>query len=341
MSWKQRQTLGEEFVADVYDLLKIDDTYLLDTGDGFVYWGGDFATTVRTDMGVFRQSYSVYRVTAETDFLKGRGHLKELAVALEHEMDQCTFSGPVYDQPSDTFRLFCGVYATNDQEWLKRTFASAVALQMSQAHEMARRLSALFHATLATSAHPHVGFRVEPDPLIADPGRGTLTSGDPQSVWTTDPSWQQAGWVMEREARRFELLPGSGLRAEFDWVCGGQDSMVLEIRTDEPHPVLGHGLHVTLSVPMHLSVDAIGHLVLDLNTYEKTEYKRCHTLGSWCGHQGKLAFREFVPNGLYAPEYLEEVCVNMCTRAIWTNEWFWDMKCKAQQAAQSAAQAQS
>ena len=123
MSWREKFTLGQEFVADVHDFLKVDDNYVVDSENGFTYWAGDLATTVQTDLGIFRGSMSVYKVTAETDLVRGRGHLKELALALEYEMDECSFSGPVYDAPSDTFRMFCGVYASSEHaHWLRKTF---------------------------------------------------------------------------------------------------------------------------------------------------------------------------------------------------------------------------
>lgn len=341
MSWREKTTLGQEFVGAVYDMLRVEDAYVLDDESGFTYWTGDFATRVQTDMGIFRGSLSTYRVTAETDFLKGRGHMQELALALEHEMDDCSFSGPVYDLKTDTFKLFCGVYATSDQaEWLVRTLSAAVALQIAEAYDLSKRLSQHFHASLPTTGHPVTGMRTQPDPMIDSALGFFVGSGGVPSKWIGVPTWQQAGWIMEREASKFDTDRQTYLSAEFDWACG-QDPMLLQIRTDEPHPKLGNGLHVTLTVPMRLSPDAIGHLLLDLNTYEKTEYKRCHTLGSWCMHGENLAFREFVPNTLFADEYLEELCVNMCTRAIWTNEWFYDMKCRAAAAKQAGAGAQS
>jgi hypothetical protein len=308
----------------------MDDRFIVEEENGFTYWAGDFATRVFTDIGVFRASQSVYRVTAETDLLKGRGHVRELALALEEEMDQCSFSGPVYDQVSDTFRMYTAVYATSDHDWLKKTFSAALALQIAEANDMARRLSQKFKTTSATSAHPQSGIRTAPDPVLSIAYSLFHPSGDHPSAWENVPEWEQAGWILEREARNYTGDRKTHLTAEFDWACGGDDGMNATIRTDDPHPKLGNGLHVTLTVPMRLSAEAIGHLVLDLNTNERLEYKRCHTLGSWCAHDGKLAFREFVPNSLYAPEYLEEVCVNVCTRAIWANEWFYEMKCKAQ-----------
>jgi hypothetical protein len=330
MSWRQCSTLGEEIVKEVHDLLRIDDTYLLDVPDGFVYWAGDLATQVTTDMGLFRQGQSSYKLTATTDLLKGRGHWRDLALALEHEMDDCSFSGPVFDPVEDVFKLYCAVYVTNDQaHWLRRTFAAAVALQIAEAHDMAASFVQRFHATPATSGHPQNGLRAHADDTLTHAYGLFHPSGDAPSRWIGCETWERAGWVMEREAHNFHTDRQTSLNADFDWTATEDGFQHLEVRTDEPHPKLGNGLHITLTVPMRLNPEAIGHLVLDLNSYERAEYKRCHTLGSWCEHDGRLAHRLFFPNALFDNDLLEEACVTMATRAIWVDEWFAEKKRQA------------
>lgn len=334
MSWKHRETPGEDIVCEAHDLLRIDDQYMVATPSGFTYWACDLATRVNTDMGVFRGSQSVYKVTAETDMIKGRGHLRELALALESAMDECTFSGPVYDGTDDTFRLYAAVYATGDDvDWLKRTFAAAVAVQISEAMAMAQRFQSEFRAIAATSGHPSAGLRAHPDAMLSHAECLFHPSGDGPSKWLGDPTWQRAGWVMEREARTFETDGRSRLNADYDWPCG-EGLIRLEVRADEPHASLGNGLHATLTLPMRLSPQAIGHLVLDLNSYERNEYRRCHTLGSWCMHGGLLAYRTFLPNALHADGALEGLCVTFSTRAIWAAEYFQERMLEAQAAPQ-------
>jgi hypothetical protein len=329
MSWRTGDTLGEQMVKEVHDLLRIDDTFLVERPDGFTYWAGDLATSVGTDYGVFRQGQCTYKLTATTDMVKGRGHLEELVGELEHAMDDCSFSGPVYDRASDTFQLYAAVYANEDDGWLHKGFAAAVALQVAEAHSMASRFVKSFGAVRASSAHPTAGLRSHEDGSLTHAYDMFRRSGSQPSKWVGDPRWEACGWIMERSARDFQTDRATFLSAAFDWRLTEDGPMSLEVRTDEPHPALGNGLHVTLTVPMRLSQSAIGHLVLDLNTHEKDEYKRCHTLGSWCGHGGRLAHRLFVPNALYEPSVLESVCVTMTTRAVWTHEWFEGLKAQA------------
>lgn len=334
MGWRERGTPGEAIVCEAHDTLRINDTYMVATETGFTYWACDLATRVGTDMGVFRGSQSVYKVTAETDLIKGRGHLKELALALETAMDDCTFSGPVYDGENDTFRLYTAVYATGDDVgWLKRTFAAAVATQISEAHNMARLFQSQFRASPATSGHPTAGLRTHADEMLTHAEGLFHPSGDHPSKWVGDPAWEQAGWVMEREARKFESDGKTRLDAAFEWPCG-EGETTLEVCTDKPHKRLGNGLSATLTVPMRLSTQAIGHLVLDLNSFERNEYRRCHTLGSWCMHDGMLAYRTFLPNALHAEGSLEGLCITFSTRAIWTAEYFEERMREARAAAQ-------
>ncbi len=322
MSWRSRSTLGGEFVGEVYDLLRVDDAFVIDHPHGFTWWAGDFATTITTDEGLFRQSTVTYHVTAETEFLKGRGHMRELALALEHEMDECSFSAPFHHPDTDTFRLYCSVYAADENAvWLRKTLAAAVALQVTEANDMGHRLAQQFHAVPATSSHPRSGLRDHPSPIIGAAYGFFSASGNNPSKWIDQPEWKQSSWVMEREASKFEVELGHTMTGWYPWDCGDGE-IVISIRTDEPHVKIGNGLHLTLTIPMPLSIEGIGYLALELNGLERTEYKRCHTLGSWCEHNGKLAFRTFVPNCLYDHRMLHDLIVNFSTRALWANEFF-------------------
>ncbi|MBX3112876.1 MAG: hypothetical protein KF857_12830 [Fimbriimonadaceae bacterium] len=333
MSWREGFALGHGVVREIHDTLRIDDQHVLDDVHGFTWWPGDFCQTIKTDEGIFRQSTVTYRVTAETDFLKGRGHMRDLALALEDEMDDCSFSGPVYDQATDTFKLHCSVYLADENvDWLRRTVLAATALQVYDAQLMIDRLVEKLHAVRAVSGHPTAGMREEPHPLLKSAHKFFWQAGMHPSRWIDTEEWREGTWVMEREAVQFESDRSSRLEAEFEWGCG-EGNIHVTARTDQPHSYLGNGLHITMTVPLKLSTEAIGHLVLDLNGLERTDYKRCHVLGSWCAHEGRLAFRVFVPNTLYTPQVLPDMLVSVSTRAIWVNEWFFQKKCEAAHAA--------
>ncbi|MBS1709655.1 MAG: hypothetical protein JSS65_13160 [Armatimonadetes bacterium] len=329
MSWREGYALGHSVVREIHDTLRIDDQYVHDEPHGFTWWPGDFSQTIKTDEGIFRQSTVTYRLTAETDFLKGKGHMRDIALALVDEMDICSFSGPVYDQATDTFKLHCSVFLADENAgWLRRTMLAATALQAYDAQQLINRLGDRFHAVHATSAHPTAGLREEPHPILKTAHKFFWQAGLHPSRWIGAEEWREGTWVMEREAQTFECDRQTKLHATFEWFCG-EGVIEVTATADVPHPVLGNGLQVTMTIPLKLGQEALGHLVLDLNGLERSDYKRCHVLGSWCAHEGKLAFRMFVPNTLYTPEVLPEVLVNVSTRSIWVNEYFYEKKQQA------------
>ncbi|HZH98535.1 MAG TPA: hypothetical protein VEX38_06150, partial [Fimbriimonadaceae bacterium] len=119
------------------------------------------------------------------------------------------------------------------------------------------------------------------------------------------------------------------LRAEFAWgvpVADGPQVSVLEVSTDEPHSVLGHGLMFRLKLPLKFEVHKMAHCALELNKLERTEWLRSHFLGSWCCDNGILEFECFVPNVCYHPAVLESLSLGMAIRAEWVSqkfaEWF-------------------
>lgn len=199
MGWRDRETLGERLVAQVHDILHIDDRYIVPDPLGFTYWAGESSTRVETDQGLFRQGSVTYRVTARTEVVRTRGHLRDVAIALEHEMDECTFSGPDYDRGQDLISLGCGVYLGDDNaEWLERLFTAAVALQVTEAFELQQSLCEKTSVSTAISAHPQTGPRELFDENLLHSRAMFLPVGDQPSAWIGVDEWTRTKWVLER-----------------------------------------------------------------------------------------------------------------------------------------------
>ena len=137
MSWRNRSDLGHELVGELHDLLRIDDHWLVDQGNGFTWWAADFAQSVWCDMGLYHNAQTTYRLHAETDLLRARGRPQQYETVIEREMDATSFSSVIFDEESDTFKLHTSVFATAENiEWLKKPFLAAVALQVVEATQI-------------------------------------------------------------------------------------------------------------------------------------------------------------------------------------------------------------
>lgn len=329
MSWKERSDLGLTLVADIHDALRIDDHWRVDEARGFRWWPSSFAQHIWADIGLFHNSQAVYRMHAETDLIRGRGHHQDFELALETAIDACTFSAIVYDAPSDTFRLHSSVYASPENvEWLKKPFFAAVALQLAEADEIAKRLSqGATHAVSAMSEHPRNGLRPTPDPMLQSRQHFFCPAGVQPSRWDGAQEWLDMERYMEREALTFQSDHQHWMKAEFAWTGPGvsetdhEPTALLFVTTQEPHAVIGNGLHFTLTLPLRLDPKRVAHLAVELNEVERSEWKRSHMVGSWCCHDDRLAFRCFLPNTIYNHELLPQIAGSMAVRASWADEW--------------------
>jgi hypothetical protein len=320
-------------VGEVHDLLRLNDQWLVGDQLGFTWWADDFAQRVWSDVGVFHHATTVYRLHSETDLLRGRGRAHHFELELERQMDACTLSGVIYDRPSDTFKLHCSIFVSEENAgYLRKAFAGAVALQVAEAHRIGHDLARRLGAVPASSAHPTAGIRSTPDTILQRAPEFFRPAGALPSRWSGVTEWRDVELMLDREAMTFTCNHSTEFTAQFAFDPIPGSATTLTATCHEPHPVLGNGLHFTLVVPLPMPPDRAAHMALELNNHEREQWKRSHMLGSWCLHEERLAFRAFVPNALYNPDLLPHCAVNMALRAQWVNEFFYAMKMQASQA---------
>lgn len=332
MSWRNERGFGQEILDELIKALQMDQRWLVDDFEGFTWWPGDLAQRVWCETGVFHNSVTTYRLHAETDLIRGSGRAQQFELELERAMDHATMNGLVYDEKADTYKLHSSVFATEDNiVYLKRTSFSAAILQISEAQEVAMMLREKLRALPATSSHPTMGLRPTPDPMLKAADSFFKPQGAHPSRWAGVSEWRETDLAMERESVRFTSDHLTHLTAEFEWNAGPQGTIRLDVNSREPHPKLGNGLHFTLSVPLVMSPERVSHMALELNQFERDNWKRSHMLGSWSCHDGHLAYRMFLPNTIYRPELLPEMTLNMSIRAHWTNEFFVEKRRQAEE----------
>jgi len=325
MPWQERSDLGLEVVAHIHDCLRVSDHWRTDQDRGFTWWPGDFAQRVWAEPGVFHHAATEYAIHAETDFLKGHGKADEVAVSLIDEMDKATLCGPVYDDSDDTYRLCTTVVVTSDNvAWLQHTLLCAIGLQLDEAHKSAPQLASKIGAVVATTGHPRNGLRNQSDPMLGAVDLYFRPAGSPPSKWLDSPEWVELRYAIERQATHMQSDERSWLEAEFP--CGetgfGSGVIHLVVNAKDPHPTLGHGLHIDLTMPGTFAPQVGAHLALQLNGMERKEWRRSQFLGSWGVHDDKLGFHSFVPNTAFKPGAMTGLSLSMAIRVEWAQDNF-------------------
>ena len=339
MSWKKRETLGEQIVGGVYDVASPPADWLLNQPDGFCWWPGPLAQRIWTDDGIFRNSRTYYRLHAEIDLVRA-GKLKDqLDAILEAEMDSCILSCLLYDKRTDTYRLHSSIYAEAEiAHWINKIFVTAARTQVTTAYRIVDKITETLHPSLAVSSHPTSGVREQRDEVAIEALGPLINEGQIDSRWLNADEWRDVDWAMDRMAMAWQKSDKKSSHSTFLWEPDTTHSLDLFITSEEPHPVLGNGLHFTLTVPLKLAPKHVAYMALELNEYEKTNWLKTHMLGSWSNHNGALAFRLFVPNALYQEGVLHELSVSMAARAIWTSEFFLKKKQEAEAAKRAGVQ---
>jgi len=343
MSWRNPQTFGEQLISELVAAMRLDQSWIVDTAGGFEWWPSGQKQRVWCDDGLFTNQSTTYRIHSEMDLIRGSGKALQFEVEIEREMDAATMSAVVYDAKDDTYKLHSSVFATEDNiVYLKRTCFAAVILQVREAMIIAERLRSKLNAVVALTEHPSMGMRPSPDPICQAPEHFFCPSGTQESKWRGVMEWRETELAIERESSKFNSDHHTHLTAEFQWSASPSNTgIALEVRTQEPHPLLGNGLHFTLMIPMIMALERISHLALELNQLERDSWKRTHMLGSWCSHDTRLAYRMFIPNVLYRPELMPEFCLQMANRAHWVNDWFMEKRREADKIHNAQQQSQS
>lgn len=322
MSWHSKEDLGLQLVAYAHDSLKIADKYRLDHGRGFTWWAGDYAQTIWSDLGIFHNQASFFRLNTEIELLQCDGQAQSCEIPLLEAMADASFSAIVYDRDKDKFKLHCSVYACYDnEEWIKRVFLGAVGLQLSEAQHTAKTLASQLNIAPASSVHPLAGMREHPDPMVEADERFFKPWGAQPTRWLNSSEWEDARQAVKRISIKCVTNDTSELEAEFEWYHGTSGApMKLLISADEPHPLLGNGLTFRLIVPINMVAGSRAHLALHLNEMERKEWNWCNDVGSWCIRGVDLAFDCFVPNISYSEGILPGLAHDLANRARWLNE---------------------
>ena len=322
MSWRQKDDLGLELVAQVYEGLKITEHWSVDINRGFMWWAEDFCQKVWADTGMFQNAQSNFRLHAETELLRGRGRSQQFELALATEMKDATLSSICFDVDRDMYILHSSAYASGDNiDWLQRLFVTSVALQVDQAHSIGHDLARTLGAVPATSGHPQHGLRSQPDAMLGAIERFFKPYGAQPCKWEGVAEWKETEWAMERQSNAFESDHKTYLKAWFPWPIG-EGNIELEVTTKKPHPVLGNGMDMVLQLPLQMSPERCAHTAMELNNIERKEWLRCHMMGSWGFDDGKVQFECFVPNTSFHEGVLMNTALSMAIRANWVTEQF-------------------
>jgi hypothetical protein len=184
---------------------------------------------------------------------------------------------------------------------------------------MAQRIAREFKMSHAMTDHPTRGGRKSPDPICDFEEKFFRPYGAGESKWIGVEEWEDSRQALRRLANDLKTDHKLCLEASFDWSYGQRD-MSLLVSAVDPHPELGHGLTLTLTLPILMDSDHKAHVAMLLNEHERNDWNWYNDLGAWSCREGELSFVCFVPNVCYLPGVLGDFSHDMGLRANWVHE---------------------
>ncbi len=282
---------GLAVVRYLYDNSRIDQGWAVLEDRGFTWWGSDLAQRVWSEPGLDDDGIEIFRVFARTALLKEVSDVPRATQGVDGLNAMSVGSALVVDPGARTVSSIASMWVHQDTAgWVSSTFSVIAAIQVAQAHEQASALAPLLTGEPASSGHPDSGVRTEADEML-----GLLAvvgaDGEGPSLW--------AGDEMVETLRQLRQLPivtlatgdETGISLELPY---RQTTTLIQLDTNEPHPALGNGLLVRISLPGDRGpgpdwASMRNHQELDSLT-------RSHFLGSWVGSARFPTFVSFYPN---------------------------------------------
>lgn len=311
---------GARASSTLFKLLMVDKKWSVRRDRGFTWWSGDLAQHVEAGPLMAAEDGDracVMRVSTDvvTEVSDPAGAVAACGTANQSQ----SLSSYVVDLERNVIEsVSTGLVWLNSSEADYYVLATAAILQNVAAGMAASHLAEAAGGQRWTTSHPRSGRRGDTDEILNVASR-MAKQGDSPSAFAGDlvekleemdlPSWVDADG--DGSGFTVKVMP----EAEPNGPAGTGDGALIQVRTDQDHPVLGSGALVTLRFPIGLEEGAENVKINALNRWESapdSEDVHHSMLGTWCRDPADPSapmFRSFVPSTLAGPSMLENLLV--------------------------------
>ncbi|MFZ2781346.1 MAG: hypothetical protein WAZ31_04825 [Rectinemataceae bacterium] len=316
---------GVKTIANAYGpSLNVNAKWSMCNERGFVWWPHDYEQIVRSAPGILDHGAEYFRVMAVSNFvINAQAHPEDVLAAISRLLSQLSGSSvPIYDQSDGSVQLCttCWVHEGN-VEWLMRDFGAFAAMQIADTERFAESFAKEIRGEPDRTRHPVNGTRVSPDEM--------LTARD--TAFRVPLGWLNNWFMPPVLLPVMEILKQNN--SEVRWEKDGFSTALPYNRSQtskldiscKPHPELGEGCWLTLTLPCEA---ACGKIIQAANQLNKEEFHGASLnslIGGWTALDApekgiaKLAFVSFLPNLLFGQGKLESFVSSMVIRARWAS----------------------
>ncbi len=197
-----------------------------------------------------------------------------------------------------------------------------IALVLAERH--ADTIADRVRGRVARRQHPVAGERLERDDMLNVLNESYQPRGREPNLFASDNEMLQ---VYELVQGTYDFSAGgnaAGIAIEVAF--GENETTLIQLRTDHPHPELGHGLGVFLTLPARLTETDAARIANQLNIRQFEQGETIAAFGSWCvrriGEHTHVGRGFFVPNANFRPARAVDCAAAAIGQAVWADNLF-------------------
>lgn len=304
---------GPAVVRYLYDNSRVDAQWSVLEERGFTWWADGLAQRVWAELAFDDDGIEICRVFAETELARGVGSATDAMKVIDPLNGLSAGSALVIDPDAGTIRSVASVWIHEQtSEILARSFSVTAAIQIAQAQTQGPLLAPLVDGELAISEHPDSGPRPEPDEMLGLLDLVTSDGASP-SLWVGAEMTTALEMVQSLPIVTLATGDETGMSIEVPF---RQATALVEVDATEPHPSLGNGMLVRLSLPGGANPGP--EWAAMLNQLELDSLTRSQFIGSWVGSASFPTHVSFYPNLLARTGMgVVNIALSMINRVGW------------------------
>jgi leader peptidase (prepilin peptidase)/N-methyltransferase len=314
--------VGLEVLDFVSISMQIDDRWSVRGTRGLTWWGHRLAQRITAEPVRHSDGFEVARLSAETDLLRNVPSTRQTAERIAAFNHHATLNAFIWDPDAGSVRLRCSAGVNAETlDSVKRLFGAAVSIQVADAHIKVDGLAKLLGGEPDVSNHPRSGPRPEMDDMLNVIELLYARKGQ-QPTPFTPADFARAARLEPAPWCKVSCDDGA-LNAVMHAKKYPSGTGVLFATATRPHPQLGSGLFMLLTIPTPCESDITLALCHELNLAEAHAWEIPYCFGAWCPQRpvvSGLAYVTFVPTAVCRPGLIEAMSIQMGARAAWARQ---------------------
>ena len=320
---------GLKAVHQIYRHLQIDEKWSTSDIRCFEWWGNRCAQRVSAGSPFKDNGLWITKIHAHTDLAIYPERNTSTDDSLAEYLMVASLSGMTVERLGDRIiRLHCSAFIHEQNfEWLWAIFSLATIMQVVEAELFCDVFTSKLGLTPAFSEHAGSGPRPVKDDML-NILKSFVIPGGKKPVESISYNDFQTASQRLNDRNLFSTHGETGLSAYIPFV---DSTALLQVQTDQGHPILGNGLLYRLTLPPEVISpvkDIDGQLILNMNYHNLSANGWGHFLGSWClGTQPKTpVYVTFIPAVACNPTVFENMIFSTLNQNLFVEEFFYGYK---------------